>query len=429
MDEELHQHPFGSMDEQVVPSFPLPNHCDGQKRAVPARPTCSIHQNESAGKNATERLPAPVPLFSSWTTTAPANKSTTKKQNGNTTTDQSGIRTRPVSSSESPASEYVGNLRWQTPSRSGRWIESWESAHELGTHVSIRSAQAESVGKALREVVSEAIVKYVGAHLSQNTVDRWLCLLCEYLELNTDEQVLIVCLLRRYLKKGGRFISPGDWQRPQRWECVVAISCYLSVLLTEEFPGRIALDLKELLGANFSFGNEQLVFLKTVDWGISISTEEVMEVKTMCERAITGDANAQMKMRDWFDAKEAHATQAAVTIAQATADMQLTGKKRAYACIAPAEEAMGSRHVVCKVDPTGAVGMSPAGTHGQHLHAQHLHAQHIHAKVMAGVAGAAPAFVPAIPYVGAFGGVPGVPVANVRLVAGIAQVPHWAPRW
>jgi len=141
--------------------------------------------------------------------------------------------------------------------------------------------------------VAQAVVANVG--LPHTTVDKWLHLLAEYLELNADEHVLAICLVRRYLAAGRSLVGENDWARPQRWECVIAISCYLAVLLSEEFPGRTAFDLKELLGANFRFGREQIEFLKAIDWKASIPREEFEAAAEI----LRGDGNSK-KMTAWF---------------------------------------------------------------------------------------------------------------------------------
>lgn len=209
------------------------------------------------------------------------------------------------SKEEVPPSEYPGKLRWQTPSRTGTWNEPWKSARHLCplTLLSTPEGQHKQISSMLRHTLSTAIVTYVGPLLPHATVNKWLCLLCEYLELNVDEEILVICLLRRYSKSGGRFIAQGDWARPQRWECVVAIACYLAVLLTEEFPGRTALDLKELLGNGFKFGHEQVEFLTVIDWKINVDPNEVKDIIDVCLLCINGDPNALNDINNWFSAE------------------------------------------------------------------------------------------------------------------------------
>lgn len=163
-----------------------------------------------------------------------------------------------------PLSEYPGKLRWRTLARTGSWVEPWFSARELVTSLSVRSHGDQFVSTVLRGALCDAIVTYVRPHLLRRTVEKWPFILFEYLELNVDEQNPVIFLLRRYAHCGGGFVGHRDWICAQRWECVIAIACYLSVLLTEDFPGRTAFDLKELLGSSFHFGTEQVLFLKTV---------------------------------------------------------------------------------------------------------------------------------------------------------------------
>lgn len=200
----------------------------------------------------------------------------------------------------SPAAEYPGKVRWATPLRVGKWVERWQSARELASHVAVRAKERVDVAKAVRMVIAEAVVENVGQALPVQTVTKWLCLLFEYLELNEDEQVLVVCLLRKFAHSGGKFIGQGDWARPQRWECVVAISCYFAVLLTEEFPGRTSLDLRELLGPNFRFGSEQVSFLKIVDWRISVDDVSFAEAKKRCINVAKNVTGELERLREWF---------------------------------------------------------------------------------------------------------------------------------
>lgn len=255
----------------------------------------------------------------------------------------------------SPAPEFRGKPRWETPLRARRQREPWQGARELGIDVCVRTAAASAVGSVVRATVADVVVAYVGPTLPRPTVEKWLCLLCEYLELNADEQVLVVCLLRRYVQSGGRFVGRGDWARPQRWECVVAVACYMAVLLTEEFPGRTAMDLRELLGPNFRFGSEQISFLKVVDWRISVDNASFKEVRETCEAMLGGDVSARNTMNEWFqvdqavmDRKRRAGEEAAV--AAAAAVQQPVGKKRAYAAIAPADDSVVPRVVLPRIE-------------------------------------------------------------------------------
>lgn len=169
--------------------------------------------------------------------------------------------------------------RWETPLRVGKWPEEWESATELAEKAPASPTEQREIARTVRSTIAEALILFVGEQLPRTTVDKWLCLLAEYLELNADEQVLVLCLLRRYVDCGGLFVGEGDNLRPHTWERVVAVCCYLAVLLSEEFPGRAASDLRELLGPNFKFGADQISFLKKVDWRISVSHDVYMETK------------------------------------------------------------------------------------------------------------------------------------------------------
>lgn len=286
---------------------------------------------------------------------------------------RSAKRPKLESNVASPAAEYAGKMRWTTPLRTGRWLERWESARELGLHVAVRAREQSGVATVVRTAIAEAVVANVGDLLPLATVQKWLCLLCEYLELNADEQVLVVCLLRKYVSVGGRFVGEGDWARPQRWECVVAISCYFAVLLTEEFPGRTSMDLRELLGPNFRFGNEQVAFLKLVDWRISISDTVFSEVKECCVNVANNVPGEKARLMEWFrldvavaDRKKraavadaaAKAASVAAAAAAAKAAKAATAaalavkpglsyynappnmKKRSFAAIAPANDSM-----------------------------------------------------------------------------------------
>lgn len=287
----------------------------------------------------------------------------------------------PAEAAQSPSLEYAGNRRWETPLRAGKWKERWEGARELGLGAGVRGAVAGGVAMVVRGSVAEFVVAYVGDVLPRATVEKWLCLLCEYLELNADEQVLLVCLLRRYVECGGKFVGQGDWARPQRWECVVAIACYLSVLLSEEFPGRTAMDLRELLGANFRFGVEQVAFLRAVNWRICIATDYFEEVKEACEGILKGNPESREALRGWFkvdqaiadrkvrEANAAAASAAALAAAAATAvpmktspviptyaaETPVVGKKRGFAAVATADDSVVPRVVVPRYGAYAAV--------------------------------------------------------------------------
>lgn len=185
--------------------------------------------------------------------------------------------------------------RWQTPLRTGDWLEKWAGARQLGA-ASVDGKRASGMCASLRSLVAKVVVLNVGGTLPVSTVEKWLCLLAEYLMLNADEHVLAVSLLKKYVLSGKPLVGEGDWARPQRWECVVAIACYLAVLLSEEFPGRTAMDLRELLGPNFRFGSEQMSFLKAVDWKISVAPEDFADARDLMART-GGDDD---KLLAWF---------------------------------------------------------------------------------------------------------------------------------
>ncbi len=180
-------------------------------------------------------------------------------------------------------------------------------------------------------------------------------------------------LLRKYIEYGGKFVGEGDWARPQRWECVVAIACYFAVLLTEEFPGRTSMDLRELLGPNFRFGVEQIAFLKAVDWRISISSEQFSDTKQCCVKVAEKVPGEKERLMSWFridDAvadREKRAADAAAAAAAAAAKAAKAAeaakaalavkpvvplynapnvKKRGYAAIAPADDSLVPRAFV-----------------------------------------------------------------------------------
>ncbi|OSX75132.1 hypothetical protein BU14_0254s0012 [Porphyra umbilicalis] len=188
-----------------------------------------------------------------------------------------------------------GTPRWQTPLRTGDWLEKWAGARQLGVS-SVDGNRAVGMCASLRSLVAKVVVLNVGGTLPVSTVEKWLCLLAEYLMLNADEHVLAVSLLKKYVQSGKPLVGEGDWARPQRWECVVAIACYLAVLLSEEFPGRTAMDLRELLGPNFRFGSEQMSFLKAVDWKISVAPEDFADARDLMART-GGDDD---KLLAWF---------------------------------------------------------------------------------------------------------------------------------
>lgn len=156
---------------------------------------------------------------------------------------------------------------------------------------------AARVGSNIRRFVSKIININVGLPVS--TVEKWFHLLAEYLELSADEHVIMVTLFRRYVSTNGALISSMDWARPQKWECVLAVACYLSVLLSEEFAGQTAKELKDLLGPQFRFGAEQREFLRTTDWRINISAEEFAAARDVF-LAADGTSSTESRGQNWF---------------------------------------------------------------------------------------------------------------------------------
>ncbi|KAA8499285.1 hypothetical protein FVE85_6870 [Porphyridium purpureum] len=198
-----------------------------------------------------------------------------------------------------PDNEIRKRPRWETPRRRGNWREEWECAKELCDNV-VPAAKAKGTSAAVRSVLSHVILSNVT--LASATVDKWLNLLSEFLELNVDEHMLLLCLIRKYLKNGHSMASGVEYSRPQRWECVIGIGCFFAVMLSEEFPGRTGLDLRDLLGGNFNFARDQLRFLKAVDWRINVSAEEFSEAKAQIAEYEMGKASPSDMMK-WLGAR------------------------------------------------------------------------------------------------------------------------------
>uniref|UniRef100_A0A7S0ZBZ9 Uncharacterized protein n=1 Tax=Timspurckia oligopyrenoides TaxID=708627 RepID=A0A7S0ZBZ9_9RHOD len=177
-----------------------------------------------------------------------------------------------------PNNEIRKKPRWDTPRRSGVRKEPWECAKEIGANP-VNPLEARITSAAVREVLSSVIVMSVG--LGKPTVDKWLQLLTEFLEMNVDEHLILLCLVKKYLSAGNSLRSELEFQRPQKWECVFGIGCYFSVLLSEEFAGRTAVDLRDLLGGNFKFGREQVSFLRAVDWRVNVDESEFNDARQL----------------------------------------------------------------------------------------------------------------------------------------------------
>lgn len=266
-------------------------------------------------KPATGKKPAAKP------TAKPATKPSTNK---NVVTSKLAGSKRAADTP--PASQPPAQKpRWETPTRAGTWPEAWQSAVELADDAPAKPESCTRITKNVRSSVADVIASYVGDQLPRPTAEKWLCLLSEYLELNADEQILVVCLLRRYIEFDGRLTGEDDHLRPQKWERVVAVCCYIAVLLSEEFPGRTATDLRELLGQNFRFGAEQIAFLKKVEWRISISHESFVETK----RAILN--NDREKLAIWFKTATAAQTrnrQTKTALEKARTELAATQSKK-----------------------------------------------------------------------------------------------------
>mmetsp|Transcript_11721 Transcript_11721/g.35715 ORF Transcript_11721/g.35715 Transcript_11721/m.35715 type:complete len:357 (-) Transcript_11721:122-1192(-) len=204
--------------------------------------------------------------------------------------------------------------RWETPRRRGVWTERWQCARELSPG-SIPLESSARIASSIRRFVSKIIHLNVG--LPMGTVEKWFHLLAEYLELSADEHVIMIALFRKYIAANGPLVSAYDWARPQKWECVLAIACYMSVLLSEEFVGQTAKELKDLLGPQFRFGTEQTDFLKAVDWRINISDEEYQAARDVF-MAAEGSTMGEAGLFQWFSGTasptEKKATKAANTV-------------------------------------------------------------------------------------------------------------------
>jgi len=196
-----------------------------------------------------------------------------------------------------PDNEVRKRPRWETPRRRGDWPEAWACAKQLGV-APTAAAVANITCAAVRDVIARVIVMNVG--LAKPTVDKWLQLLTEFIEMNVDEHITLLCLLQKYLDCGNSLRSDDQFQRPQKWECVVGISCYFSVMLSEEFAGRTAADLRDLLGGNFKFGREQLSFLKAVDWHINIDSERFASARRLMVEYAQSNGVSNKKVMSWL---------------------------------------------------------------------------------------------------------------------------------
>ncbi|GJQ08739.1 hypothetical protein GpartN1_g530.t1 [Galdieria partita] len=170
-----------------------------------------------------------------------------------------------------PVSIPSPSSRYKSPLRIGNWQESWESARSLGPP-SIQSAKSDIVIARVKHIISMIIQR--STCLSLTTLDKWLTLMCNFIEFNADEFVLFLIMLKKYLMSNGQLQSLHDHTRPQKWERVLAVCAYFVIFLSEEFTGRIRRDLEDLMGPAFHFGKEQASFLSVVEWKVNVSYNE-----------------------------------------------------------------------------------------------------------------------------------------------------------
>lgn len=165
--------------------------------------------------------------------------------------------------------------RYKSPLRRGNWHESWESARSLGA-CSVHPGSCDLVISRVKHVISMIIQRNTCLLLS--TVDKWLTLLCDFIEFNADEYILFLIMVKKYLVCNGQLQSLQDSIRPQKWERVLAICAYFVVFLSEEFAGRTRRDLEDLMGPAFHFGEEQFSFLSVIDWKVNVTCKEFQTI-------------------------------------------------------------------------------------------------------------------------------------------------------
>ncbi|EME32448.1 hypothetical protein Gasu2_04930 [Galdieria sulphuraria] len=165
--------------------------------------------------------------------------------------------------------------RYKSPLRQGNWHESWESARSLGAD-SVPSQKSYMVISRVKHIISMIVQR--STCLSLTTLDKWLTLMCNFIEFNADEYVLFLIMVKKYLVSDGQLLSLHDCTRPQKWERVLAVCAYFVVFLSEEFTGRIRRDLEDLMGPAFHFGKEQQSFLSVVDWKVNVAYKEFEKV-------------------------------------------------------------------------------------------------------------------------------------------------------
>jgi hypothetical protein len=168
--------------------------------------------------------------------------------------------------------------RYKSPLRRGDWPESWQSARSLGAS-SVQPKDSETVVSRVKHMISMVIQR--STCLSLATLDKWLTLLCDFIEFNADEYLLFLVMLRKYLISNGQLQSLEDHVRPQKWERVLAVCAYFVVFLSEEFTGRIRRDLEDLMGPAFHFGREQASFLWVVDWRVNVTYNDFEAVRRL----------------------------------------------------------------------------------------------------------------------------------------------------
>lgn len=93
-------------------------------------------------------------------------------------------------------------------------------------------------------------------------------------------------LFRPYNPKTGQLMRACEEPRAQRWERVLAVAAHTSVFLTEEFPRRSELELRDLLGSGWSMRNAQLDVYDALDWRLSVDLGEFARARDAVLRAM-----------------------------------------------------------------------------------------------------------------------------------------------
>eukprot|EP00871_Galdieria_phlegrea_P006081 jgi/Galph1/960/GphlegSOOS_G5645.1 len=133
--------------------------------------------------------------------------------------------------------------RYQSPLRKGNWVERWSSVRALGASP-VPTSKTFLVASRVKTIVSMVIRRVT--YLSLATLEKWLTLMCDFIELNADEFIFFLVMLKKYIECSGPLRSCLDYKRPQLWESVLAVCAYFAVLLSEEFAGRTRRDLEDL---------------------------------------------------------------------------------------------------------------------------------------------------------------------------------------